>query len=90
MGKELGTSLFDNKEAHISKDYSKVIWSKNLNKEEINTYLKNTDSSYKFNTDTLKPTIKFLLENKEKYKRGMSLKDAIDKVNEMHEKGYYD
>lgn len=90
MGKELGINLFDDKEIHISRDYSYVIWSKKLNEEEANKYLKSTNSSYEFNVDTIKPTIEFLLENKEKYKKGMSFKEAIDKVNEMHEKGYYD
>ena len=75
-------------EAHVSADYSYVLWHMEMDEKSFKEYAEIQKANYQPETKVIKSIANFLIENHSNLRRTISFDEAMDRLNKMYEDGY--
>ena len=75
-------------EAHVSADYSYVLWHMEMDEKSFKEYAEIQKANYQPETKVIKSIAEFLIENHSNLRKTISFDEAMDRLNKMYEDGY--
>ena len=75
-------------EAHISGDYSFLLWHMEMDEKSFKEYAEIQKANYQPETKVIKSIAGFLIENHSNLRKTISFDEAMDRLNKMYEDGY--